>query len=315
MLAGIIGDVMGSVYEAHQWQNKELDLFQPLPIADHPKIKALFKNTKWVRQEFAWTDDTLCTLGLYKAYVEGSDPTQTLQEICKTYSHEGIGFGKNFQTWIDDPKPYQSFANGAIMRIGFIPFLNESLEGKLKLAHQYTAISHDHPDSFMAVKEFIELSDRLKNDFLSKGSIDKSCLKECLDRHGFSKTVQSMHEEAKFEMNALQTLLQAAVIVSESNSLEEVLRNCFYVGGDSDTLGCIASNLASQIYPMPEALWSYAYSTFKEFPELEKLVDHFEARYELHGRPLAKIKKSLSGIFPSTESKSSSSGGSSKLKL
>ena len=32
MIGGIIGDIIGSVYEAHQWSSKELPLIQKLPV-------------------------------------------------------------------------------------------------------------------------------------------------------------------------------------------------------------------------------------------------------------------------------------------
>ena len=88
-----------------------------------------------------------------------------------------------------------------------------------------------------------------------------------------------MHDEKLFELNALQTLLQSVAIVVESNTIEEVLQNCFYVGGDSDTLGCIAANLASSLYPMPADLWDYSYETIQKHEELKILVDHFHTTY------------------------------------
>lgn len=278
MLAGIIGDTIGSVYEAHQWQKKDLALFQPLPIEGNNNVVPLFKNLKWVRKEYCWTDDTLCTLALYAAYITKGDPAKMLQEYCLKYRSDAIGFGKNFNNWIDNPVPYQSFANGSVMRIGFIPYLDISLAEKLDLGYQYTAISHDHKDSFDAVSGFILLSEALKNEKL-KGHFDKLCLKQYLENHNFDKTVESMHVENTFEMNAMQTLLQAVVIVYESSNMEEVYKNCFYVGGDSDTLACIAGNIASHIYNTPNSLCDIAKNTFKEYPNLEKLVNHFEAHY------------------------------------
>lgn len=116
MIAGIIGDIIGSVYEAHQWANKDISLIQSLPF-DKAIIKPLFKEAKWVREDYSWTDDTLCTLALYKAFYTNSSPVSTMVELCKKYQNETIGFGRSFEKWLDNPVPYQSYGNGAVMRI------------------------------------------------------------------------------------------------------------------------------------------------------------------------------------------------------
>lgn len=275
MLAGIIGDVIGSVYEAYQWTEKNLALYQPLPIKNNILVKPLFKDMTWVRKEYSWTDDTLCTLALYDAYINKLDPTTTLQVYCKHYGNEGIGFGKSFKAWIENPVPYESFGNGSIMRIGFIPFLPLTLKDQIDLGLQYTEISHNHIDSFTAVTDFLILCNQLKLE-KEKNLKFKNCLKSYLHAYEIKSTVQSMHDENKFVINALGTLHQAVVIVYESDSIEQILRNCFYVGGDSDTLACIACNLGSMIYQLPKDLWEKSYSTFDSYPQLKQLVEHFQ---------------------------------------
>ena len=116
MIGGIIGDVIGSVYEAHQWISKDLQLIQTLPV-DKTFNVPIFKNTSWVRTSYGWTDDTLCTLGLYKAYIEQTDYATTLQDVCVRNINDSIGFGKSFKNWLTDMAPYNSYANGCIMRI------------------------------------------------------------------------------------------------------------------------------------------------------------------------------------------------------
>ena len=106
MLGGIIGDVIGSVYEAHQWQAKDLPFVLTVPIANIKDIKPMFKDLKWVREKQSWTDDTLCTLGLYHAYIYKEDPTKSLVSFCKAHNDEATGFGKAFTKWLDNPTPY-----------------------------------------------------------------------------------------------------------------------------------------------------------------------------------------------------------------
>lgn len=297
MIAGIVGDVIGSVYEAYQWQHLNQDLIRPLPfsftrlkkesienqisstdIQEDPAILFLFKeNTKWVRNQYHWTDDTLCTLALYSAYIHKTDPVQTMVSMCKKYADEATGFGKSFSAWLDNPVPYQSFANGAIMRIGFIPYLPISLNDKIQLGMNYTKISHNHPDSYQSVSDYILLCHMLDEDETKYG--EKKSIRSILEKYEYTKTVEDLHQERKFELNALQTFLQSCVIVLESNSMEEVLKKSFYVGGDSDTLACIAANIASHIYDCSLELEVLAEKTLDPYPELYKLVTHFKEHY------------------------------------
>lgn len=277
MIGGIIGDVIGSVYEAHQWVSKDLPLIQTLPVDKTINIPN-FKDTKWVRTNYGWTDDTLCTLGLYKAYIEKTDFAKTLQDVCVRNMNDSIGFGKNFKLWLDDIEPYNSYANGSIMRIGFIPFLPLSLSQKLTLGYEVTKISHNHLNSYQAVQDYITLCHALKEDLRYKDT-SKQCLKTYLQNQEFDLTVEDMHEENRFELNAVYTLCQAVSIVYESNTFEEVLRNTFYVGGDSDTLATIACNIASIIYPIPEELMNTAEIAMATNKELYDLVVHFSEKY------------------------------------
>lgn len=290
MLAGIVGDVIGSVYEAHQWHEKNLALYQPLPIKNNLLVTPLFKDMSWVRKNYSWTDDTLCTLALYDAYINQLDPTQTLQQYCKKYGNEDIGFGKAFKAWIENPVPYESYGNGAIMRIGFIPFLPLTLQEKIELGFKYTEISHNHIDSFTAVTDFLILCEQLKKE-KENNMEQKKCLQSYLKAYKVTDTVQSMHDERKFVINALETLKQAVIIVNESKNIDEVLRNTFYVGGDSDTLACIACNLASVIYEVPAPLWDHAFATFDQYPQLKNLVEHFQTQYTINNKIINSLKK------------------------
>lgn len=275
MLGGIIGDVIGSVYEGRQWVRKDLKLLQKLPLDDKIAVPVL-KNTDWCRKKYGWTDDTLCTLALYKAYIENTDYADTLQSFCNSKMNEHTGFGKAFKNWLLDKKPYNSYANGSIMRIGFIPFLNElSLDQKLVLGYNMTKISHNHIDSYNAVNNYIVLCDELVSQF-KRGVKNKKFLKDFLDKNKFNKTVKDMHKEKSFEINALKTLYQSIAIVYESNSFEEALRNSFYVGGDSDTIATIVGNISSLVYTIPDNAYRIIELALRDDQDMIDLVKHFK---------------------------------------
>ncbi len=270
MIGGIIGDVLGSVYEAYQWKHKNQPLIITNPVSEMTDVIPLFKDLKWVRRTQYWTDDTLCTLGLYNAYINNLNPSTGLADFCNKYKNQSTGFGKNFEEWLNNPESTgNSYGNGAIMRLGFIPNLNITLPEKLKLAQAYTRITHNHTDSLTAVKDLILIAEVLK---LTK---DKKYILDYLEAYNIQETVESYHTQFKFELNVQKTLHQVMVILNESTSFEDVMRNCFYVGGDSDTLACIAGNLAALLYEIPDYLIQFTMKCFITESELLNLIDHF----------------------------------------
>jgi len=256
MIGGIIGDIIGSVYEGKQWDRRDLELFQTFPFTD---VSDVLKNTKWVRTTPGWTDDSLCTLALFSAYINKLSPVSELVRCCKKYANEATGFGGNFTKWLDNPVPYGSYANGSIMRIGFINHLDIPLQDKLDLAYDYTIISHNHEDSTTAVLDFVILIEEIKNLTLAE---KKAGIADYLKVVNWTETVESLHNKKAFDMNAWVTFKQALTIVLESNSFEEVMKLSCYVGGDTDTIACVAGNIAEHLWPIPTDLFDYLFDVF-----------------------------------------------------
>lgn len=258
MKAGIIGDILGSTFEGYQWSDRNL----PWTAAfAHQGVVKLLKDTSFVRTTSFWTDDTLCTLGLWKGYSQGLPLAETLRDFCLTYGDINSGFGSGFKVWLKTGEATPSYGNGCIMRLGFIPNLPISLEEKKDLAKQCTVITHNHPDALVAVSRFVELADQIKKEGKQALAV-QSVL-----------SVEEYHAQNKFEIHCGRTLDQAIAIVRESNSLEEVYRNAFYVGGDADTLACIAGNLAESLFEIPTPWLTLMEGTLEGYPEMRMLLE------------------------------------------
>lgn len=277
MIGGIIGDIVGSVYEGKQWDKRDLELFQTFPFTD---VSDVLKNTKWVRTTPGWTDDSLCTLALFSAYINKLSPVSELVRCCKKYANDATGFGGNFTKWLDNPVPYGSYANGSIMRIGFINHLDIPLQDKLDLAYDYTIISHNHEDSTTAVLDFVRLIEEINDLTLAE---KKAGIAAYLNAVNWTETVETLHDKKVFDMNALVTFKQALTIVLESNSFEEVMKLSCYVGGDTDTIACVAGNIAEHLWAIPTDLFDYLFDVFytdkMEDMELFGLINLFILNY------------------------------------
>lgn len=103
MIGAIIGDIVGSIYEFNNHRSKNFLFFS---------------------KDCFFTDDTVMTLAVGKAIKNFKDgkaldlsatTVKYMQSIGRNYPH--CGYGGNFFCWINskDPKPYDSFGNGAAM--------------------------------------------------------------------------------------------------------------------------------------------------------------------------------------------------------
>lgn len=104
----------------------------------------------------------------------------------------------------------------------------------------------------------------------------KEVLRMYLNQEGYTKSVRDLHEERRFELNALETLKQAMVVVHESDSFSDVLRKALHVGGDSDTLACVAANMGAFLFQVNEELLRESLKTLEPFEDLMAIVRRFQ---------------------------------------
>lgn len=125
MIGALAGDIVGSIYE---WSNIKTTLF-PL-----------------FQQQCRFTDDTVLTVALAEAILTGESYGSVMKRYYLKYPDAGYGGG--FVRWArsDDDKPYQSWGNGAAMRITPVAWAYDTLDEVLEKALQYSAVTHDHPE-------------------------------------------------------------------------------------------------------------------------------------------------------------------------
>ena len=125
MTGAIAGDIIGSVYEWNNIKTKQFDLFDP---------KCFF------------TDDTVLTVALAEAILNDNDYAGLMKAYYKRYPDSG--YGGSFHDWAgsQSSKPYNSWGNGAAMRISPVGFAFSNLEDVLNKAGQFTEITHNHPE-------------------------------------------------------------------------------------------------------------------------------------------------------------------------
>lgn len=224
MIGAIARDIIGSVFEARPTKANRLPLF-------HPFCRI--------------TDDSVLTIAVAQAIMTDGDYRRWVWEIGRRYFN--AGYGGTFIRWLrsSNPEPYNSWGNGAAMRVSPVGWAFESLDEVLSEAARTAEISHNHPEGIKGAQA-VALA-----VFLARTTRNKALIaKEVTDRFGYDLywIVESIRPSYDFDVSCQGTVPEAVVSFLESDSYEDAVRNAISLGGDSDTLACITGAIAEAYY-------------------------------------------------------------------
>jgi ADP-ribosylglycohydrolase len=249
LIGAIIGDIIGSRFEFNNHRSKNFELFT---------------------DECQVTDDSIMTLAVAKAIMETEKKIKPLlnkhdnnydyhilletmtikymQEIGRKYPY--CGYGGMFGSWIfsNNPEPYNSFGNGAAMRISPVGIIAHTDYEACELSEIVTSITHNHTEGIKgaeatAVAIFMAKRGFSKEEIFHK--INKSY-------YNLDFTIDEIRDTYKFNETCQETVPQAIVAFLESISFEDAIRTAVSVGGDSDTLAAITGSIAEAYYGVPK---------------------------------------------------------------
>ena len=112
------------------------------------------------KNKSSFTDDTVMTLAVCKSLLECDGNYSKLHDIVINNmvtigrNHSQCGFGDKFFGWIikDDHSPYNSFGNGAAMRVGCCGIVGKNMEEVKKISKIVTEVSHNHEEALKAAE-------------------------------------------------------------------------------------------------------------------------------------------------------------------
>ena len=133
MLGAIIGDIAGSKYEFNNTFDYDFEMFG---------------------EGCDFTDDTICTVAIADAILNGRSYQESLLDWCRRYPSPKGAYGGRFAGWIRslDPQPYNSFGNGSAMRVSPVAWLFDDLSQVLEEAEKTALPTHNHPEGIKGAK-------------------------------------------------------------------------------------------------------------------------------------------------------------------
>lgn len=261
MLGAIIGDIAGSRFE---WQNIKTKDFELLTHIHGCKP----------------TDDSIMSLAIAQAILEcgdvnalGQKAIHCMQRLGQKYPH--AGYGGHFHRWLmtQNPKPYNSFGNGAAMRISACGYAARSVEEAEALSHAVTKVTHNHPEGMKAA-EAVAVAIYMARSGNSMLEIHDHITKNYYD---IPFTLDSIRPTYTFDVTCQGSVPQAFEAFFESTSFEDAIRNAISIGGDSDTIAAITGSIAEAYFGIPAEIRKLAL-TFLDETQLS-ILNAFEAKY------------------------------------
>ncbi len=248
MLGAIIGDIVGSRFEGSNHKGKDFELFD---------------------EECRATDDSVMTLAIAKAIMETEKimnseddgmndyysllekmTVRCMQEIGRKYPYVGYGWWFSYWIFSDDPKPYNSFGNGAAMRISPVGHIAITESDVIKLSEVVTAVTHNHKEGIKGA-EAVAMAIYMVRHGYTKEEIRQRIER---DYYPLDFTIEGIKDTYLFDASCQNTVPQAIVAFLESVSFEDAIRNAVSIGGDSDTNAAITGSIAEAYYTVLEDL-------------------------------------------------------------
>lgn len=276
MLGAIIGDIAGSRFE---WNNNKSKDFDFLPYSCFV------------------TDDSIMSLAIAKAILESIDQPASLgeaavrcmQEVGRPYPN--CGYGGMFRKWMytDDPRPYNSFGNGAAMRVSACGFAAESLEEAVGFSRAVTEVTHNHPEGIKGAEATAVAI------WLARQGKSILEIRDYINAHYYPMnfTLDGIRDTYTFNETCQETVPQAMMAFLESTDFEDAIRNAISIGGDSDTIAAITGGIAEAYYGVPTDIRKLAL-TFLDERLLRILLDFenvFPSQLEKGSRAMPVAKK------------------------
>ncbi len=242
MIGAIAGDIIGSRFERFPLKTTQFRLFDP---------------------SCRFTDDTVLTVALADSLLHGTPYVNLLKSYYRAYPD--AGYGGSFHRWAQSERsePYNSWGNGSAMRVSPVGFAAGTMEEVLDQAKRSAEVTHDHPEGIKGAQAVAS------GVFLARTGQTKEQIKNYVETtFGYKLDVplDEIRPRYSFEVSCRHSVPQAIRAFLESDDYETAVRLAVSLGGDSDTLACMAGGIAQAFYGgVPEEIRRPAY---------ERLDDH-----------------------------------------
>lgn len=239
MYGAILGDIIGSPYE--------------FDMGSKTKVFPLFSKRSM------FTDDTVMTIAVAEAFLDAPNNDEAIrQRLISSMQKYGVlyphaGYGLRFSDWLDseDPMPYNSWGNGSAMRVSAVAWLYNDLATVRTMARLSAEVTHNHPEGIKGAEATASAI------FMARTGSSKDAIRQYIEdefNYALNRTCDEIRPAYHHVESCMETVPEALTAFLEGDSFEDVIRTAVSLGGDCDTLTCIAGSIAEAFYGVPDDL-------------------------------------------------------------
>jgi len=254
MLGAIAGDVIGSVHQGTRTKTKDFPLLTP---------------------QSRFTDDTVLTVAVADCLLHGREYMDALHDYFHAYPN--AGYGSTFWLWASSRRrePYMSWGNGSAMRVSPVAYVGTTLEEVLAQAKRSAEVTHNHAEGIRGAQATAAAV------FLARTGNSKEEIRRYIEeRFGYflDETLNDLRPTYQFDASCQWSVPQSVIAFLESTGYEDAVRNAISLGGDADTMACIAGAIAEAYYGgVPAAIAESVLARLDD--RLRSVVRKFYSRY------------------------------------
>lgn len=255
MIGAIIGDIAGSRFEFRNTFDYNFELFH---------------------KDCSFTDDTICTIAIADAILKEIPYKDSILYWCRKYPHPMGAYGASFSRWLasSDPQPYDSFGNGAAMRVSPIGWAFSSDSEIFSEAKKSAECSHSHKEGIKGAQVISLAVYGLAYYPFERAKEYVQDICKCFYGEDYSNNLPKVGEWNETCQGCVPLAIH---LFLQSDSFEDAIRKAISYGGDSDTLGAIVGSLAGAYYTIPIEMVSTASNYLPD--EMVKVIQDFDNRF------------------------------------
>ena len=280
MYGALLGDMIGAPYEFDMGnKTKDFELFNP---------------------EVTYTDDSVMTIAVAQALLacgRDAEKAEITKSVVKCMQDWGarypyVGYGGKFVHWLSDPnpQPYNSWGNGSAMRVSAVGWLYDTIERTREVARWTAQVTHNHPEGIKGAEATSSVI------FMAREGRTKQEIKDYIVKefgYDLSRTCDEIRPGYSHVESCQETVPQAIISFLEGTDLEDTIRNAISLGGDTDTLACIAGSMAEAYFGVPENMKKECVSRI-EHDMLNVLKAFDKVRCLSHGKGMTQSEQAVS---------------------
>ena len=269
IIGGLCGDVLGSYLEREEDKS----------VIEKEMEKLAKKNKIRVLAPMMYTDDTILSLAIAKWLMD--DPSHNRNTLINLFRHlanryRTITFGRNFQKWLDsdDRAPYEAVTNGSAMRVAPVAWYSQSLDECLSLAKLTAEVSHNSPEGIRGAQAVAAAI------FLNKTGKPKDDIKSYIEQtfgYDLHRSTDEIRPTYGKEYTCDKSIPESIICFLEGTDYMDTVVRAISLGGDTDTMACMAGNIAAATMPVPEDVATACYSKLPQ--ELREILDEWNNKY------------------------------------